>query len=251
MFETLCYITVTKLVCMNAAKFEFNKRVNEVISFFQLLEAFEANNPVVAFRTLNDENGQQHISQDHIKILKASAVLLLYNLIEASISKIVSDVFEEIKANQCSFESVSDKIQKLWIDQFVHDLREGNFSDEKLKSTFNRVITGIFEKTVLYLDPTKTLKFGGNLDETKIHDVSNKIGCKIPGVDGRSLKEVKRKRNQLAHGDSTFCEIGKDLTLNELKSLRDSVFRYLEEVFLNFEDYISNQGYLRASRRLA
>jgi hypothetical protein len=59
---------------------------------------------------------------------------------------------------------------------------------------------------------------------------------------------IVNKRNDLAHGNKSFAEIGKDITVEELLKIKDEVIAYLEQILNNINDYITTQNYLDKSQ---
>jgi DNA-binding phage protein len=56
------------------------------------------------------------------------------------------------------------------------------------------------------------------------------------------------KRNDLAHGNKSFAEIGKDITVEELLKIKEEVTAYLEQILNNINQYITGQDYLDKSQ---
>ncbi|MDY6993463.1 MAG: MAE_28990/MAE_18760 family HEPN-like nuclease [Pseudomonadota bacterium] len=60
---------------------------------------------------------------------------------------------------------------------------------------------------------------------------------------GSKLLTVKTQRNQLAHGNISFSECGRDHTFIELNNIKNEVINYLEDILNNIENYIDNKAY--------
>lgn len=59
---------------------------------------------------------------------------------------------------------------------------------------------------------------------------------------------IMNKRNDLAHGNKSFAEIGKDITVEELLKIKEEVTAYLEQILNNINQYITGQDYLDKSQ---
>ena len=59
---------------------------------------------------------------------------------------------------------------------------------------------------------------------------------------------IKNKRNDLAHGNKSFAEIGRDITVEELLTIKEEVIAYLEQILNNINQYITRQDYLDRSQ---
>ena len=57
------------------------------------------------------------------------------------------------------------------------------------------------------------------------------------------MQTIKDKRNQLAHGEFTFSDIGKNYTSNDLIDYKSEVVTFIENVLNNVETYINAKGY--------
>ena len=86
------------------------------------------------------------------------------------------------------------------------------------------------------------INISGNIDAQKIRDIAKKFGYLEP-KDGRGLQTIKDKRNQLAHGEFTFSDIGKNYTSNDLIEYKSEVVSFIEGVLNNVEVYINTKGY--------
>ena len=57
---------------------------------------------------------------------------------------------------------------------------------------------------------------------------------------------VKDNRNDLAHGNKSFGEVGRDYDVSRLVEIKVEVVEYLTELIENIENYLANQQYLGA-----
>ena len=87
------------------------------------------------------------------------------------------------------------------------------------------------------------INISGNIDAKKIREIIKQFGGNEIS-NGRDLKTIKDKRNNLAHGEFTFSEIGKDYTVKDLVDYKDETKQYLSSVLDEIQDYIDNQKYL-------
>ena len=88
------------------------------------------------------------------------------------------------------------------------------------------------------------INISGNIDAQEIRNILKQVGGHEI-KDGRSLKTIKDKRNNLAHGEFSFSEIGKDCTVNDLIVYKDDAKEYLSKVLDEIESYINSQKYLK------
>ena len=56
-----------------------------------------------------------------------------------------------------------------------------------------------------------------------------------------------RNRNDLAHGNKSFSEIGKDIIIGDLLKIKDEVVEYIGQILKNIEAYLNAKEYLDSS----
>ena len=62
------------------------------------------------------ENHSKHlINRSNQKVLKATVLLMLYNLIEATITKLIKEITNEINNNSVAYIDLIDNVKKEWI----------------------------------------------------------------------------------------------------------------------------------------
>jgi len=123
-----------------------------------------------------------------------------------------------------------------------------NFKDrntDKLLPIVTNISTDIVSKC---FDSEKLIS--GNLDAKEIRKIAKSYGFSYETnaritKDGNKLLTVKNKRNDLAHGISSFCDCGKDYTIEELLKIKQEIIFYLKEILQNIEQYINTESYLK------
>ena len=84
------------------------------------------------------------------------------------------------------------------------------------------------------------------MDARELRETAKRMG--VPdrvNRDGTRLLEIKRNRNDLAHGHKSFLEIGKDTSPDDLIGHVSEAFWYMRGVLGNFCDYLDQKKYLR------
>ena len=170
-------------------------------------------------------------------ILKANGFLLLYNLIEATIRNSIDAVLNSIHASSVTFGSLSDNLKKIWIKQ-----ESKGIISEKNHEKIMHIAKTILDNEILSFE-RDCINISGNIDAQKIREVLKQFGGNEIR-NGRDLKTIKDKRNNLAHGEFTFSEIGRDYTVGDLINYKDETKSYLSSVLDEIQDYIGNQKYL-------
>jgi len=150
---------------------------------------------------------------DLIKVLKANVFLLLYNLAESSIKQSISEIYENVSAERVCYGDVKDEIRKIWI--FENHKNFKNKSTENIYATMQNLASDIID---IKFNPERVIS--GNIDGRKIKEFSKAIGFSdtvdSAANDGHKLHLVKTQRNNLAHGQMSFCECGRNYSVSEL-----------------------------------
>lgn len=144
-------------------------------------------------------------------ILKSSLMLMLYNVVEGTMSNLLQEFFDIIVQKRKSIDELPDKLQDTI---YIYYLKKIGTSQKKLKE-FGKY-NGIELCDISYLDMNKYLKlFSGNLDSRSIREISQKLGVNLSQtINEPVLLRVKNIRNKLAHGEMKFCNACQDVTLS-------------------------------------
>lgn len=91
--------------------------------------------------------------------------------------------------------------------------------------------------------------FSGNVDAKVIKETAKKYGFShftdcSKTKDGSNLLLVRETRNDLAHGNKSFEEVGRDKTIEELLEIKQEVVEYLRQILGNIQKYLKDQEYL-------
>jgi len=63
------------------------------------------------------------------------------------------------------------------------------------------------------------------------------------------LDTVLKNRNYLAHGNESFANVGRDVTIGDIVQIKNEVVEYLRQILINIENYLDNQEYLHSDNR--
>ncbi|WP_433922253.1 MAE_28990/MAE_18760 family HEPN-like nuclease [Paenibacillus taichungensis] len=226
---------------------EFLKRVNEVNYFFSCLESmynfFDQKQSKVLKGKLDSPTYKY---SDFLVILKSNSFLMLYNLIESTIRSFIQKIYDEITIQNLGYNDIRQELQKIWVNVSYDKLgyTTTNFDQHKKKAIemIGFVING--EKISL---TEKDINLSGNVDYNLIISLFKNHGLDIPTNHGSrvgaGLKEVKTKRNTIAHGNVSFIDSARDSSLLDLKVYKEEIIDYLKSLNSNVEEYISQQNY--------
>ena len=203
----------------------FNERKAEIEGFFDHLSSFEK------------QNSNRELEQT----LKASCFLLLYNLVESTLTQAIIAIQDDLKEKNIQYSSIKETLQKCVVKNLIKQGKLEILLHDAFMSKVNVLVSGFDEDE-------KTL-FSGNVDAktvrkiAKVYGFSNNINHK-DAKGGSDLLTIKTNRNDLAHGSKSFSEIGRDYTTEQLKEIKDSSIAYLDCILKNIERYIQKQEYL-------
>ena len=237
---------------------EFEKRLLEVNTYFEILKVLELDKPKLSAHDLEKDQNVEIIFDDRkINILRSNAFLLLYNLIESTVFNAVTSIFDSINADKhkpkLDYFDVIDAIKKYWLNNvYKHD--------EKIKkntvvNNFMDIVNRIFNESLSLV--SNYLKYGGTLDAEAIETTAIELGVSVGilknGFDknthGEAFKQIKRHRNWLAHGDKSFAEIGQDFPYSRLEEWKIYSVEHLVKFIDSIETYIKNEEYVVEARK--
>lgn len=184
-------------------------------------------------------------NQRFFRIMKSNFLLMLYNLVEATFTTGMLEIYDELKDDNCAYESVIDEIQNIWRDYKVKEIYKAESGLSTYTNRVQKIVVDITQNTPLTL--TKgMLGINGNLNAKQIKDICDRHRIRYRVTDDQLvLEKVKKKRNSLAHGDESFSRCARDLTLSDLETIKDTVLLFISEIITGMDAYYEGKQYLR------
>ncbi len=218
---------------MTTVQQDFQTRAEEIENYFRFVERLAEGDIRLAGMdsSANPLNQQDHDSL--LKTLKANGFILLYNLVESTMKNAIEAVFDEFRTTGVSFDDCREEVRQIVLS---------NLKAHNPDKVFN-ALTPLAQK-ILTETFRKEKAFAGNVDAKKIREVARDYGFQPPSGKSGNLLTVKSLRNDLAHGDKSFAEVGKDFGVERLRDIKNEVFDYLREVLGNIAAYLANRDYL-------
>ncbi len=222
---------------------EYNQRVADVKAFYEVLKFLDA---VETYKNkpIEDTNTSKSLmlTRNMQKCLRAEAIIVLYNLIESTFSNCVFYVFDNIKDEKLHYENLISELRNVWFREKIHSKLSLDNARRISKNIADTLSSELMEFKELPSD------ISGNLDLRKIIFLSKKIGIplgRIPDVDrtGEILLSIKNKRNDLAHGNKSFSDVGSFLTYNELEDYKERTLGFLEFLIRKFQIFVSEKKF--------
>ena len=200
-----------------------------------------------------------------VKVLKSNSILLLYNLIEGTISSLMNEFFGTLNSDPNKYQDLKLPIKKIWLNYKHKSFSIGSKShNDYIISTIENILEEVViisPKTITdaelgeriihnydaYISETKSNDISGNLDARKIRQLFSLYGLPEITIGCASMLKVKNKRNSLAHGNETFAQVGSNFTISDLFKMKNEICNFLEHLLNETETYLALKGYKEAS----
>ncbi|WP_156885492.1 MAE_28990/MAE_18760 family HEPN-like nuclease [Massilia niastensis] len=176
---------------------------------------------------------------------KASAILLLYNIVESVVTKLLIRIHEVVISKDVGYFDLNDKIKDLTLVYFNSVIeKKQSFHDAVpfVQSLIGMLMRNAkFEVSYEEMEKHYSL-YSGNLDSRKIKETFSKYGVVVRET-ASELQTIKNGRNKLAHGEVSFEEYGRELSIQQLSALKDATLNYLKNLIDEVEEYVNSAGY--------
>lgn len=208
---------------------DFREREDEIRFYYDTLSR------------LTDANDEQ---KRLFKIMKANFLLMLYNLIESTITNGFQELYKAINDEGAAYTQMIHELQLLWAEYEVSEI----YSPTTLRKTYvkrmQEVADIVANERKISMKVSK-LDAEGNLDARKIKTICDHHGIRYTlSASGDSLNTIKTKRNNLSHGDLSFSECGRDFTIDDLHQMMNETFSFLSDILKGMKEYEMKKKYL-------
>lgn len=217
---------------------DLDDRKNELEGYLKLIEFLDSSTVIT-----NEDDVEFQINNNLLKTSKGTVYIILYNLIESTMREAIVKVHEKISVAGVSFDNLRLELQK----KIIQRAKKNNTPFATMISQFDGNISLNIHNAAL----KKEDLFSGNIDREEIKNVASIYGFNHETTDyqktknGSHLTNIKDNRNDLAHGNKTFSDVGSNKSVSELKELCDEVIFFMYEIFDNIIDSVESQNYLR------
>lgn len=218
----------------------YQERVDEIELYFRALRDL--------YNTQSREENYAFYNDDFLKILKANALIMIYNLVESSIMGGILEIYDELKTSGYSYKDVTKEIQDIWFSFKFNQVYDKNAHYNSYRDKAVEIINAILQNEPLVMD-RKATDISGNLDAKKIREICSEHGITYtiePECRGGIvLEDVKNKRNQLAHGTTSFAECGRYYALEDLEKIKNETIIFLNGILQGMKKYYQDKTFLR------
>lgn len=222
---------------------DFASRTDEIYYYLSLIEFLDkAGNEI---NSKEDPKCFFVITPEIRKTLKGSVYLIIYNLIEAAMRESINYIHETIHSQMIDFDELNISLQK----EIIKRVKTDSTNIEAILSGKHKCLATDISMTTF----NKKKLFSGNIDRDEINNKSKIYGFSTDTnyqatKHGEALKQIKIYRNDLAHGNVSFSEIGRDKTYQDLENICLETIAYLEKITENIEEYIKKKVYLHSAQ---
>jgi hypothetical protein len=226
----------------------FEERAEEVSLYFDFIYKMIDRRAMLAlcpeFGTTDSKATELvHIPSDVLDTLKANGFLLLYNLVEATITWAIKAIYLDIETHEHHFDELHPLLRKHITFSFRKDDELHKRILESKHPISRSIIRAGFEANKL---------FSGNIHHKTLKEFADKLGFSVDtnGIEtrgGQRLTDVKNRRNELAHGNLSFLACGKSTAIENILEIKNEVISYLEQILGNIESYLTNKEYLEVN----
>lgn len=197
-------------------------------------------------------NTVQNIKLETVAILKASFLMMLYNSVESTVTNCLNTIIQSIHDEGCKYGELSDHLQQVAIAAYAYrvnlcDTKDKRNEKEKERNDFMIGLTPVVLDVRSMVGSSSQGTFSGSLDAKEIRILFEKLGLNLTGLTCKEMVKTRDVRNKLAHGEKSFQECGRDLSIQYLDVSKNNTLAYLDILVSKVEDYINSKSFKKES----
>lgn len=210
------------------------------------------------------EDGSQ-VEVRHVNTVKSGLLIHLYNIVEAVTTRTLVEIGKAIVTEPPK--RWTQAVLTEWVRAAVWKNDDRGANDDRITEAALARLTDISSVLVSGEAPAAFVVKGepGSWSDRTIKSVARRLRCELNMPDDVSRAAYERKyrnedtamqylahrRNAIAHGETTFEDGARELTLDELAELADRVLPFLKAVTESYEAFLTTKSYLTASEQAA
>lgn len=228
-----------------------SERQNEVTGYLDFLKVAVERPAIISSK---EGNLSLQLSLELTHTLKANLLLLLYSAMEATLVQLLDDMHDAIGSNCDSADRLNSDLLRLVLKTFQRDSKGSSLvtNSPLHQGLFQYWISDWQNKT----SPKEKRSDGisGSVDGLVFYRQLKKFGVVAPTPNDKApphlthhaLQRIKTNRNALAHGEKSFTDLGRQLSVQELDADATAVFMTLTQIAMEVENYLEGKRYLAA-----
>ncbi len=236
--------------CVPITRALLDEREREVGAYLKFLEAALERG---AFISVDDGGLKLLLDRELCHTLKANTLLLLYSAMEATLVQLLDEMHEAIDSHCSSADTLNGALLELVVRTF----KDSKSTQSPLAAPLHYSLFRAWISDWKNRSKPKDKRVGGisgSVDGQVFYQQLKRFGVvatpdnKPPAhLTHHALQRVKDRRNELAHGESSFTDRGRDLALQELQDDARHVFATLRAIAQEVNAYLASGGYLAAA----
>lgn len=227
---------------MQAVLDDFARRTGEVSGYLEMLHALDRTGAAITGK----RSRPVKVEDEWRRVSKAGAYLMIYNLVESSVRAAFSHVYSAMETDGCDLQSASEKLRLLWIDHHHRSIDRESSPPSRYREIAKTLVSAALANEGLRLQSSR-LPISGNLDAEAIRYICHNHGVSVvvprAAKGGEVLDAVKEQRNALAHGDKSFAECGREVTVSDLRRIFKQAVTFLRAILRNIEAFVNQRAY--------
>lgn len=230
-------------------KEEFHARKEEIENVFSYLEYIEKERSTEGRSETIMKFGDANFNKLQ-KTIKASILLMLYNLVESTLTNCLNEIHDAISESTIPYNKLNNSIQTLFLAYHIESMNQKGGSVRQASIMRDLIFLLKEEENISITYQELAAVYGlysGNLDGKKVQSVLGQYGVKVSlPIQPRILETIKSLRNKLAHGELSFEDVGKEAHLGQIDDYIRKTIEYMEKVIICVENFIQKQDYCRS-----
>lgn len=180
-------------------------------------------------------------------VIRSNVKIMVYNITEYTITHLFQAIYDTINNEKCGYAEVSEQLRTIWHrTQIRSGLQDPNSNNNTVEHISKKMLDDAIANTALRFDARRTIT-GGNLDGERILNLFKEHGVTLHHNRylhrDDELRDIRDRRNALAHGSISFTDAGNQVTTSDLTELVNHVDLFLKQlrketiVYLDAEEY--------------
>lgn len=212
----------------------FDDRKQEIQFYYSIMVEIDNDSPDI--KTI--DNGR------FLRILKSNFLLMLYNFVEACVVSGMVEIYEKLKSSGSSYGELISEIRSIWSNYEIGKVYSNLAGKAAYEDRVQLIINHVIDSQPISLKK-EALGISGNLDARAIKNLCDKHRIRYTASDNDGcLRTVKEKRNNLAHGDESFGDCARDMSVVDLEHIKDEVIGFISGILDGMKEYYDNRRYL-------
>ena len=216
----------------------YKQRKEDVDAHFRCLSFIDGGESYKNLPIIDSNDGRQmYVDQLMQCCMKGQTMVVLYNMVESSICECLNYIYDAVADDGLTYAELTDEMRRMW----TLSCKRANLLEKDMDEASKMPMKTKFAELAINIS--------GSIDIRKIYDAFGKHGC-IIDLDkreayGNSFLVVKNKRNQLAHGNTSFSQCGSAYLLRDLEKIKQDIVAFITIVIEATKSFVEDKKYRR------